>query len=133
VLKNDVLRCYFTDNLNNVEVTATAKLKTLGGILGASLLQFELKANDLKKVKPTLLDKSDASIITLIDLSDNKLSTGEVDKLIMMCYDHQDAFDLGSSAVVLDSQTPTAPPTDESGLQLILEACQSNGVGLQTD
>lgn len=131
--KNDVLRCYFGDNLHNVEVTSTAKLKTLGGILGASLLQFELKANDLKKVKPTLLNKSNASYIGLIDLSGNKLSTGEVDKLIMMCYDHQDAFDLGSSAVVLDSQTPTAPPTDESGLQLILEACQANGVGLQTD
>ena len=130
--KKDVLRCYFTDNITNIAITATAIVKSLGGIIGENIEYLGAASLAIKKINNDILKKTIGTIAG-IDLSGNNLSTGEVDKLIMMCYDNQQAFDLGSNSIDLTGQVPAAPPTRiDPGLMTLFDSLTANGIQILT-
>lgn len=109
-------------------------IKVLGGIIPAACISFNAANNVINRVRNDMFAQTTGSLLTSFSLTDNKLTTGAVDRLIMWLWEHTTAFDLGSCAVDLDSQTPAAPPTTtDPGLASMLSFVNAAGMGVTTD
>lgn len=105
------------------------------GNLPANLQNFFLANNALKYIRNNIFLWCIGGIST-IDLSNNRLNTFEINKLIIRMYEAMIAGNIpttGTNTADLSGQTPSAPPSSDVAIQSFISHLNSNNMSVTTD
>ncbi len=122
----------FVDDTEQIDLTSmNAPVVGISGQLPASITTLYANSIGLKYVRRNLFDLVNAGVMVDINFSDNKISSNEINKLLMYLYESVAGFDSGAS-IDLSLQTPSAPPIGSLGVQTFINAI-NNTATITTD
>jgi len=124
----------FFDSMQVVENTF-GSIISIGGNLSPNFTFLNLQFNQIAEIKNNLF-LSCKGFLNIIDLSNNKLSSNEVNKLLIYLYE---ALQNGSLKITpsntfsTNNQNPLAPPSNDVGIQQMISALAQNNWTIVTD
>jgi len=127
----------FMDDADQLDFTGStaATIRTIDGQLPASCTEVNLTSLSIQRVLGNMFDRC-AGSLDAIRLAGNLLTPLNVNQVIMWAYEAYElgAFFLpGATGLIINSQTPSAPPATDSGIRLFMQRLRSAGCPVTTD
>lgn len=127
----------FMDDADQLDFTGStvATIRTIDGQLPASCTEVNLTSLSVQRVLGNIFDRC-AGSLDAIRLGGNLLTALNVNQCIMWAYEAYElgAFFLpGATGLIINTQTPSAPPAADSGIRLFMQRLRSAGCPVTTD